>query len=212
MSSLSNLQLARAVFKSSPALATVTDSIFAPSGLPLDSGQLNLAREVFFQSFEFNANDSIPPQALFPSVSNLVSSFAESVDLVSKSVTAYIRSLLESCGELGKRVLEMTEKYPTVTAALASGAVIAILTGLAYRFFYIKSSSEGSKIEEIPFLNCPITLAPFVDPVVASDGHTYERNAIEAWFNAGYRFVLIKNFFFFFSFFFFYFSPPEHLQ
>jgi hypothetical protein len=28
---------------------------------------------------------------------------------------------------------------------------------------------------------CPLTLEPFVDPVVASDGHTYERTAIEEW-------------------------------
>ena len=30
-------------------------------------------------------------------------------------------------------------------------------------------------------LLCPITLALFRDPVVAQDGHTYERQAIEAW-------------------------------
>ena len=29
---------------------------------------------------------------------------------------------------------------------------------------------------------CPITLELFVDPVVAADGHTYEREAIERWF------------------------------
>lgn len=28
---------------------------------------------------------------------------------------------------------------------------------------------------------CPITLEPFSDPVVAWDGHTYERSAIEKW-------------------------------
>ena len=30
-------------------------------------------------------------------------------------------------------------------------------------------------------LLCPITLEIFRDPVVASDGHTYERKAIEEW-------------------------------
>lgn len=30
-------------------------------------------------------------------------------------------------------------------------------------------------------LVCPITCEPFVDPVVASDGHTYERAAIVMW-------------------------------
>ena len=29
---------------------------------------------------------------------------------------------------------------------------------------------------------CPITMQPFVDPVVCCDGHTYERRAIESWF------------------------------
>ena len=28
---------------------------------------------------------------------------------------------------------------------------------------------------------CPILHAPFREPVVAEDGHTYERSAIEAW-------------------------------
>src|SRR3546814_5139729 len=28
----------------------------------------------------------------------------------------------------------------------------------------------------------PITYEPFTDPVIASDGHTYERNSIQDWF------------------------------
>ena len=32
---------------------------------------------------------------------------------------------------------------------------------------------------------CPITLQAMTDPVIASDGHTYERSAIEAWFSQG---------------------------
>ena len=31
-------------------------------------------------------------------------------------------------------------------------------------------------------LRCPLTNKPFCDPVVAEDGCTYERNAIEKWF------------------------------
>lgn len=31
-------------------------------------------------------------------------------------------------------------------------------------------------------LHCPITLDIFQDPVVASDGHTYDRFAMIAWF------------------------------
>merc|ERR1711988_1954157 len=34
-------------------------------------------------------------------------------------------------------------------------------------------------------ITCPITFERFVDPVVASDGRTYERAAIERWFATG---------------------------
>jgi hypothetical protein len=34
---------------------------------------------------------------------------------------------------------------------------------------------------KIESLNCPITLQPMTEPVLAPDGHTYERNAIEGW-------------------------------
>lgn len=33
-------------------------------------------------------------------------------------------------------------------------------------------------------LVCPITLAPFVRPVVAPDGHSYEKHAIRKWMHA----------------------------
>jgi U-box domain len=35
------------------------------------------------------------------------------------------------------------------------------------------------------FLVCPITQELFVDPVLAEDGHTYERSAITRWFGTG---------------------------
>ncbi len=46
------------------------------------------------------------------------------------------------------------------------------------------SSSEASEISvEIPRnLLCPITLKIFLQPVVVSDGHTYEKEAITYWF------------------------------
>jgi len=35
---------------------------------------------------------------------------------------------------------------------------------------------------EVPAeFRCPITMAVMKDPVVAADGHTYERSAIESW-------------------------------
>ena len=35
-----------------------------------------------------------------------------------------------------------------------------------------------------PAFMCPITNEMFVDPVVANDGHTYERTAIVKWLEA----------------------------
>jgi hypothetical protein len=32
-------------------------------------------------------------------------------------------------------------------------------------------------------LSCPISFQLMTDPVVADDGHTYQRHAIEAWIN-----------------------------
>lgn len=38
---------------------------------------------------------------------------------------------------------------------------------------------QGCEVDEE--LCCPLTMEPMVDPVFTSDGHTYERGAIEAW-------------------------------
>ena len=32
---------------------------------------------------------------------------------------------------------------------------------------------------------CPITMDPMVDPVMAADGHSYEKSEINAWFARG---------------------------
>eukprot|EP00009_Paramoeba_aestuarina_P003095 CAMPEP_0201511052 /NCGR_PEP_ID=MMETSP0161_2-20130828/3563_1 /ASSEMBLY_ACC=CAM_ASM_000251 /TAXON_ID=180227 /ORGANISM="Neoparamoeba aestuarina, Strain SoJaBio B1-5/56/2" /LENGTH=272 /DNA_ID=CAMNT_0047906383 /DNA_START=145 /DNA_END=963 /DNA_ORIENTATION=- len=45
----------------------------------------------------------------------------------------------------------------------------------------------GVEMQELNLMRCPITEAPFQDPVVAADGHTYERYAIEHWFRSGQR-------------------------
>ena len=34
---------------------------------------------------------------------------------------------------------------------------------------------------------CPITLDPMEDPVMAADGHSYERSEINAWFARGHN-------------------------
>jgi len=48
-------------------------------------------------------------------------------------------------------------------------------------YFNIPSGNAGDNLEIID-LRCPLSMAIFVDPVVASDGHTYERYFIETHF------------------------------
>ena len=40
---------------------------------------------------------------------------------------------------------------------------------------------EDGPLAAIPDFRCPITLGVMVDPVIAADGHSYERVALEAW-------------------------------
>lgn len=48
------------------------------------------------------------------------------------------------------------------------------------------AGDSGDVAVEIPHhLKCPISLTIMVDPVIACDGHTYERSSIEACFNYG---------------------------
>ncbi len=49
------------------------------------------------------------------------------------------------------------------------------------------ASSADQAAEDIPEpLICPITLKLMLDPVLASDGHTYERAALQAWLDKGH--------------------------
>ena len=65
-------------------------------------------------------------------------------------------------------------------------AVRAIVTKLAsygdsrQEIFENAPQVTGDR-EQLLYYSCPITQAAFKDPVVASDGYTYERNAISAW-------------------------------
>ena len=43
------------------------------------------------------------------------------------------------------------------------------------------TTSVTQEASFIPSLECPITCETFVEPVLASDGHTYESSAIQAW-------------------------------
>ena len=47
---------------------------------------------------------------------------------------------------------------------------------------YDLSSGQEGNFEPLPNMpSCPITGEPIRDPVVAADGHTYERSAIARW-------------------------------
>lgn len=50
---------------------------------------------------------------------------------------------------------------------------------------YIKKPAETKPVWKDSPLDCPITCERMVDPVIASDGFTYERAAIEKWFAEG---------------------------
>ena len=58
-----------------------------------------------------------------------------------------------------------------------SGAVQAAEKEIA------EKEAHAARVEKA-FL-CPITQGIMSDPVVATDGHTYERRAIEQWFSQG---------------------------
>ena len=46
----------------------------------------------------------------------------------------------------------------------------------------VDDDDDGGGDDDDDDLRCPITMSVFVDPVLAADGNTYERAAIEAWF------------------------------
>jgi hypothetical protein len=76
--------------------------------------------------------------------------------------------------------------------ALATGSVVPLSLSSSAALHQLLSGlvdigTELWAVEGIPhdFL-CPITLERMSDPVVAADGHTYERSAIEEWIASGH--------------------------
>jgi hypothetical protein len=62
---------------------------------------------------------------------------------------------------------------------------------LMYQFYMTGGALDAMKSNVSRLLQvapksflCPLTHMPFVDPVVAGDGHTYERSAINKWFRS----------------------------
>jgi len=58
---------------------------------------------------------------------------------------------------------------------------------LKYKMKYLKLRGGSSSSDPNQNLLCPITQQIMIDPVLTSDGQTYERNAIQQWFDLGNR-------------------------
>ena len=66
-------------------------------------------------------------------------------------------------------------------AARGGGARVLAKPGVAAPGPSAADSAHESRTQAAHLLSCPITLEIMRDPVMAPDGHTYEREAIEAW-------------------------------
>jgi len=78
---------------------------------------------------------------------------------------------------------------PRAAAARPSGAA-ALATAAATSASVAAASAEYDCLGEPPteaFMDLAITFSIMIDPVVASDGFTYERSGIEQWFVSGKR-------------------------
>ena len=69
---------------------------------------------------------------------------------------------------------EQDDAPPTKRARNARTATVSI--GIT-----VNTGGVGAVLQ--PFLQCPISHEIMVDPVVAADGHTYEREALARWFH-----------------------------
>ncbi len=70
----------------------------------------------------------------------------------------------------------------TFEKVLVGTVAIAVIAGTVKYFFpFAEEQVAAHAAGDV----CPITHEPFVDPVVTADGHTYERWAIERWFEDG---------------------------
>ncbi|KAJ9458796.1 U-box domain-containing protein 15 [Diplonema papillatum] len=71
------------------------------------------------------------------------------------------------------------------------GSLTAVAVGGVYYYYFVVPKDQAidplllEHTAAVP--TCPITLRPFIDPVMAEDGHSYERSAIQSWFDAGHK-------------------------
>ena len=100
------------------------------------------------------------------------------------------RPLLEACGEILCRVREREEQLVAQSAAKlrSSGSDLfsqRSSTDKPPPDAQSKTALAQHQIQQT--LVCPITQERIIDPVMASDGHTYERQAIELWLSTNHR-------------------------
>uniref|UniRef100_A0A7S4URN4 U-box domain-containing protein n=1 Tax=Paramoeba aestuarina TaxID=180227 RepID=A0A7S4URN4_9EUKA len=192
----SSLLMARNMLKSAVPTLSAASSLPGPRA-QLCTGVLTQAREVYGLSpISTTENYDTPPGIEF-----LQSLFRSSLSLVNYGVEK-LQALLTQAGEMGKKLLDLIESHPTRAALVSAGVLLVVATGAAYKFILIKGKSQNLlqmtppvapenpaplEWEELELMRCPITLTPLIDPVLAADGHTYERNAIELWFQSGQR-------------------------
>merc|ERR1711918_281130 len=89
-----------------------------------------------------------------------------------------------------------------VVGIVVGGVAFLLLVVTAFSFYYTRGfkapnfaevstldipSAPPIDVEPGSDLLCPITLTIMEDPVICSDGFSYERNAIEAWLKSNCR-------------------------
>lgn len=62
------------------------------------------------------------------------------------------------------------------------GCPLKALTFGAFHHQMVDEEADEYEEQALPSFKCPITHRVMRDPVVAADGHCYERSAISAWF------------------------------
>jgi hypothetical protein len=112
-----------------------------------------------------------------------------------EEVTNALSKYNKKFAEIRQRMMEQKKTEEVLESKDLKANLPNLLTINSHELFQKETDPEKLKLREdlvamknvfkgeIPDnLICPITSDIFVDPVMTSDGHTYERMAIEAWF------------------------------
>ncbi|KAL3140196.1 hypothetical protein ABBQ38_004472 [Trebouxia sp. C0009 RCD-2024] len=96
-----------------------------------------------------------------------------------------------NCRTVGSPHLTQVMPQLTALAAEAAAASEAAPARAASLSTTPSDSRESSAVQadkdDCPWFNCPISLVLMEEPVVAADGHTYDRAFIQQWFDKGNR-------------------------